>query len=235
MVLQIRDILPYDVFGGIIELLIFLVNAITDSSTFSKLEFVITGSIAVLLSFLIILMFLWMTKKIFMVFHSLEDPFVEWVFTCGTLIATLFIFTRPVFQPTFYATAVKTAGSELIAISFIFLDIVLWNFWWIAVIIFPTLIIYPEIRKKGLWRHVVGCFLITIILRYLFEFLLTFTFLKQYSVFSDGIAYSETDFNFFYGGMILITLVLAFVSYRILMELEQRVPWVKSCLSTEKN
>lgn len=235
MVLHIQDILPYDMFGGIVEILIFLVTGMSNSSTLEKPEFLITGLVAFLLSLLMILIFLWITKKTFMVLHTLKDPFTEWVFIGGTLIATLFVFTRPVFQPTVYATAVKTAGSELVAISYLLLDIFLWNFWWVVVIILPTLIIYPEIRKKGLWKHVVGCFLLTVVLRYLFEYLLTFTSIEQYSVFSDGIAYAEPDFNLFYGGMILITLILAFVSYKILHELEQRVPWVKFCLSAENN
>lgn len=235
MVLQIQDILPYDVFGGIVELLILLVTGIINPSTPEISGFLIIGFIAVLLSFFIVLIFLWMTKKIFLVLYALKDTFTEWVFICGTLMITLFIFTRPVFQPTFYATAVRTAGSELVAVSYIILDIFLWNFWWIAIIILPTLVIYPEIRKKGLWKHVVGCFLITLILRYCFEYLLIFTYLEPYSVFSDSVAYTEPNFNLFYGGMVLVTLILAFVSYKILHELEQKIPWVKSSLSPDKN
>lgn len=235
MVLQLQGILPYDVFGGIVEIFIFLITGIINSTSLAGSEFVITGAIAFLLSFLIILLFLWITKKTFMIRHAIRDPFVEWVFVCGTLAATLLLFTRPVFQPTLYATAVKTAGSELVAISYILLDIILWNFWWIAVVIFATLVLYPEIRKKGLWKHVVGAFLITLLLRYLFEYLLMFTPVKPYSVFSDGVAYAEPNFNFFYGGMILVTLILAFVSYRILHEIEKRVPWVRACLSTEED
>jgi len=193
----------------------------------------LTWILALLISAGIILLFLWITKKLFLVFMALQDAYAGPILIGGILCITIFRFMSPVKKPLHFSSVIQNAGNEIFAVLSYTWDLFIWNFWWALVVILPVYFFYPEIRKQKLWKHVVACFGLTVILRYCLEYCLVFTRMKNYSVFSDGIAYREPHFNFFYLAMIVFTFFLAIVSYRVILYLEHKVPRVHSLLSVE--
>ena len=232
-VFQVTDILPYDLFGGIVKFLYFLSGALSQTFPGIPVASWLTWIFALLISAGIILLFLWITKKLFLVLLALQDSYAGPILIGGILCITIFRFLSPVKKPLCFTGVIQNAGNEIFAVLSYTWDLFIWNFWWILVVILPVYFLYPEIREQKLWKHVVACFGLTVILRYCLEYCLFFTRLKNYSVFSDGIAYREPHFNFFYLAMIVLTLILAIVSYRVILYLERKVPRIHSLLSVE--
>jgi hypothetical protein len=113
--------------------------------------------------------------------------------------------------------------------------VVLWliinNFFlWIGSIILPTCFLFPEVREQNLWKVVALCFFLTGIFRYGCEYLLSFTP-------ASALSYVSLEAGRIYAGynliMIPVTVGFAFVSYWLIHEIMQRVPFVRRILGAE--
>jgi hypothetical protein len=232
-VLQINDILPYDLFGEIAGLLGGLFNGILHPSPGMPGATGIIWALAFFISMGIILLFLWITKNLFLKFRDMQSCFIELILVSGILCVTVFRFLTPINKPLYFAAAAKQVGNEIIAVLFFVWDLFIWNFWWVLVVILPVYLLYPEIRERKLWKHVVACFALTVFLRYVFEYCLAFTVMKNYSVFTPEITYTLPYFNFFYLAMMLLVFFLACSIYEIILYLDQKVPKIHTWLAVD--
>lgn len=100
-------------------------------------------------------------------------------------------------------------------------------FLWIGSIILPTYFLFPEVREQNLWKVVVLCFVLTGIFRYGCEYLLSFTP-------ASALSYVSLEAGRIYAGynllMIPVTIGFAIVSYWLIHEVMQRMPFVRRIL-----
>lgn len=230
MVSKIHDAMPYDVIGATCNLIFQIVTTITRHPDYI-ITFVFTLALMLGLSILVILLFLLVTKHVFLILQELHDRNIELTIIIGLLLVTIIRFLIPVVRSLFFKDVPESSGGSGFALLILLWDFFIWNFWWVMAAILPAYFMYPEIRQEKRWKDVAAGFIFLLGIRCTLEGILVISPLKTYSVFTEGTTYIQPYFDLGYIVLILAMTGLAFFGYWIIHELKQRVPFIHSLLA----
>jgi len=232
MVSKIHDAMPYDVIGATCNSIFQIVTTIPRHPDYIT-TFFFTLVLMLGISLLVIILFLLITKHMFLILREIKNRSLELTIIIGLLLITIVRFLIPVIQSFFFSGMPESAGSAGFAMLMLLWDFFIWNFWWVMAAILPAYFMYPEIRQEKRWKEVMACFIILLGMRCILEGILVISPLKAYSVFAEGTTYVQPYFDLGYIVLILAMTGLAFFGYWIIHELKMRVPLVNRWLAIE--
>ena len=229
---KLHDAMPYDVIGAICNSIFQIVTTIPRHPDYI-ITFFFTLALMLGLSLLVIILFLLITKHIFLILREINNRSLELTIIIGLLLVTIVRFLITVIQSFFFTGTSESAGNAGFALLMLLWAFFIWNFWWVMAAILPAYFMYPEIRQEKRWKDVAACFIFLLGMRCILEWILVISPLKAYSVFSEGTTYVQPYFYVGYMVLILAMTGIAFFGYWIIHELKQRVPLVNRWLAIE--
>lgn len=199
-------------------------------TTLGKFNFFGHGGLNVfeylIMPLIVIALLIWPTLWLFSKLQRLKSQRNQLVIVFG-LLAIVVLWNLSTLMPSWYDLLNQFAPFTVYAVLLYGVN----NFiFWTGVIILPTYFIYPEIREQNLRRVVTVCFILTGILRYGSEYLISFT---PASGLYSAIYQPWHIFAGYYLVMLPVTVGFAFVSYWIIHEVMQRVPPVGRWFSSK--
>jgi hypothetical protein len=208
--------MTYPVSDGLLPTFDIIGLAFTTLGHFDSSNSIISNIIALI----IIALPIWLTLWLFSTLQRINDRHKQ-LFIIYGLLAIVMLCNA------LYTQLWHWIDAGLFLISWLLIN----NFFlWIGAIILPTYFIYPEIREQNLRKVVAVCFILTGILRYGSEYLLSLTP-------ASGLSYVSLEAGGIYPGynlaMIPVTVGFAFVSYWIIHTLMQTVPSLGQWLSAK--
>lgn len=192
-------------------------------TTLGKLDFSTGFGDNLFLPLIVIALLIWPTLWLFSRLHRINSQRNQVIIVFG-LLAIVVVWNA-------FLTQLGSLPQlkPLEAILYLILLYGISNFiFWAGAIILPTYFVYPEIRERNLRRVVTVCFVLTGILRYGSEYLISFTPVSglYYAIHQPWHAFAGYNLV-----MLPVTIGFAFVSYWLIHELMQRVPMLGRCLS----